>query len=69
MQTENNTDKHPENAPFLGNGIHHPSARPMKVFVDKDGCWWLCDKPVDPDRSFETQNCWRCSDMAFTRND
>ncbi len=54
---------------ILGRGIKHPGARPMKVVVDKDGCWWLCDEPVDPDLPYEDQKCWRCKDMAFTRND
>ncbi len=53
----------------LGNGILHPGARPMQFIVDKDGCIWVCDKPVDPEKSLKEQACWRCSDMAFTRND
>jgi hypothetical protein len=54
---------------ILGQGIFHQSARPMQILVDKDGCIWVCDKPVDPDKSLREQACWRCSDMAFTRND
>ena len=53
----------------LGDGIYHPGARPMKVFRDEEGCLWLCDKGVDTTRSFEGQGCWRCRDLAFTRND
>ncbi len=53
----------------LGKGVYHPGARPMKVFVDDGGCWWLCDKGIDPSKGFEQQGCWRCEDLAFTRND
>ena len=63
MQTEENKK------PALGGGIFHPGGRPMMVFRDKDGCLWLCDKDVDKSKSFEDQGCWRCRDLAFTRND
>ena len=63
METEKN--KKPE----LGEGVYHPGARPMEVFVDDDECWWLCDKDVNPYKPFEQQGCWRCKDLAFTRND
>lgn len=53
----------------LGKGIYHPSARPMQFIVDKEGCVWVCDKPVDPDKPLKDQACWKCSEMAFTRND
>ena len=53
----------------LGHGVLHPGARPMRVFLDKEGCLWLCDKDVDPKKDFDMQGCWRCKDMAFTRND
>jgi hypothetical protein len=53
----------------LGEGIYHPSARPMQVIVDKEGCLWICDKPVNPEKPYKEQACWKCSDMAFTRND
>jgi hypothetical protein len=55
--------------PALGSGIYHPGARPMKVFRDVEGCLWLCDKGVDPSMGFAEQGCWRCRDLAFTRND
>jgi hypothetical protein len=57
------------NKSLLGHGIYHPGARPMKFFMDKDGCWWLCDKGINPNIEFKKQGCWRCKDMAFTRND
>ncbi len=46
----------------------HRAARPMKVVVDEKGCYWLCDMNVDENRDLAPQGCWRCSDMAFTRN-
>jgi len=63
MQTEESKK------PVLGSGILHNGARPMEVLLDKDGCMWLCDKGVDPAKSFEEQGCWRCKDVQFTRND
>jgi hypothetical protein len=53
----------------LGEGIYHPSARPMKVYLDEDGCMWLCDKEFDTRKGFVQEGCWRCRDLAFTRND
>ncbi|MBN2225802.1 MAG: hypothetical protein JW763_00405 [candidate division Zixibacteria bacterium] len=55
--------------PLVGSGIYHPSARPMQVLRDDDGCLWLCDKDIDPNKAFAEQNCWRCRDLQFTRND
>ena len=55
--------------PKLGQGVYHPGARPMQIFFDHDGCMWLCDKGIDPTKGFERQGCWRCKDVAFTRND
>lgn len=63
MMEKNNEKK------VLGDGIYNPGARPMEVFRDEDGCLWLCDKGTDPDKDFEQQGCWRCKDLAFTRND
>jgi hypothetical protein len=59
--------KKPKNT--IGHGVYHPGARPMKVFLDDNRCTWLCDKDTDPDKGLEKQGCWRCSDLAFTRND
>jgi streptogramin lyase len=56
--------------PLLGNGVYHPGARPMQVIIDKRGNWWLCDKGlIRLDKNLWAQGCWRCQDMAFTRND
>jgi streptogramin lyase len=62
-------DKSTEKKQVLGNGILHPGARPMQFIIDKDGCIWVCDKPVDPNKPLKDQACWKCKDMAFTRND
>ena len=58
-----------EQKTILGDGIYHPGARPMRVYIDKDGCWWLCDKGIDQNKDLQKQGCWRCKDMEFTRND
>lgn len=47
----------------------HKAARPMKVIVDGEGCNWLCDANVDESKDLESQGCWRCSEVAFTRHD
>jgi hypothetical protein len=41
----------------------------MKVVEDDDGCTWLCDADVDERKSLKEQGCWRCGDLAFTRDD
>jgi len=53
----------------LGEGTYHPGARPMEVVIAEDGCWWLCDKGINRKDNLEQQGCWRCRDLAFTRND
>jgi hypothetical protein len=65
----NTVEKTEEQKPQLGQGIYHPDGRPMQVFLDDDGCMWLCDKDIDPHKGFAEQGCWRCKDLAFTRND
>jgi hypothetical protein len=47
----------------------HKAARPMKVVVDDNGCTWLCDAKVDRTRDLREQGCWRCDELAFTRDD
>jgi hypothetical protein len=56
-----------EKKPKLGKGIYHPSARPMKVFVDDEGVMYLCDKDIDPDKPLKEQACWTCDMVQFTR--
>ena len=53
----------------LGNGVVHPSGRPMEVVRDDSGDRWLRDKSVDHRRDLRQQGCWRCGEQAFTRND
>jgi len=55
--------------PIYGHGILHPGARPMQVLKDERGELWLCDKGVNPALGYLQQGCWRCRDLAFTRND
>ena len=47
----------------------YEAARPMKVVVDHEGCSWICDTEVDEGKDLGGQGCWRCADVAFTRND
>jgi hypothetical protein len=49
--------------------VPHKAARPMRVVVDKDGCTWLCDAGVDENEDLKDQGCWRCDELAFTRDD
>lgn len=58
-----------QKANILGSGIYHPGARPLEVVKDNNGELWLCDKGVDRRCGLEQQGCWRCGDLAFTRND
>jgi hypothetical protein len=53
---------------YVGTEPHH-AARPMKVVVDDRGCRWLCDADVDESKDLKEQGCWRCGDLAFTRDD
>jgi len=59
------TTEKPEK-PILGKGIYHPSARPMKVYVDA-GIMYLCDEKIDPQRPLKEQACWTCDKVLFTR--
>jgi hypothetical protein len=47
----------------------HKAARPMRVVVADDGCTWLCDAAVDPNKDLAEQGCWRCAEVPFNRND
>ncbi len=51
----------------IGEGIVHPSARPMKVYVDENGVMYLCDKDIDPTKPLKDQACWTCDQVLFTR--
>jgi hypothetical protein len=47
----------------------HRAARPMKIVTDDQGEAWICDAHVIPNRDLETQGCWNCREVSFTRND
>lgn len=53
---------------YVGPEPHH-AARPMKVVEDNVGCKWLCDVDVDESKDLKAQGCWRCGELAFTRDD
>jgi hypothetical protein len=53
---------------YVGSEPHH-AARPMRVVEDENGCRWLCDAGVDENKNLKEQGCWRCGDLAFTRDD
>ena len=54
---------------FKNSASAHRAARPMKVVFDRDGKPWICDASVDESKNLKRQGCWRCGEMAFTRND
>ncbi|MDP8240704.1 MAG: hypothetical protein P9X24_16570 [Candidatus Hatepunaea meridiana] len=56
-----------EKKPILGKGPVHPSARPMKVYVDDAGIMYLCDTDIDPSQPLKDQACWTCDQVLFTR--
>lgn len=56
-----------EKKPKFGQGVYHPGARPMKVYVDDDGVLYLCDKDIDPSKPLKDQACWTCDKVLFTR--
>ena len=42
----------------VGKGVLKPGTRPIKVFVDKDGEYWLCDAGVNPESlDFRKEGC------------
>ena len=53
----------------LGEGVLKPGIRPIKVYLDENGEYWLCDADVDETIDLKEQACWRCSEVPFTRND
>ncbi len=50
-------DEHPKTIK-VGAGILKPGVRPIKVYVDKNGEYWLCDANVDPESpDFSKEDC------------
>ncbi|NIN71139.1 MAG: hypothetical protein GTO46_04220 [Gemmatimonadetes bacterium] len=48
----------------IGSGIMKTGSRPIKVYVDQEGEYWLCDAEVDPrSGDFRSQGCVAHSDI------
>ena len=51
----------------IGDGILKPGTRPIKVHVDENGEYWLCDADVDPtSKDFREQGCVAHSDIQMS---
>ncbi len=52
----------------IGEGILKPGVRPIKVHVDADGEYWICDKDVDPKSDdFIRDGCVAHSDVHMVK--
>jgi hypothetical protein len=52
----------------IGEGILKPGVRPIKIYVDDQGEYWICDKDVDPtDKSFQEQGCVAHSEVHLVK--
>jgi hypothetical protein len=52
----------------IGEGILKPGTRPIKVYVDAQGEYWICDKDVDPtDQNFRDQGCVAHSEVHLVK--
>jgi hypothetical protein len=50
----------------VGNGILKPGVRPIKIFVDQQGEYWLCDADVDADsKDFSKEGCTAYSEVQM----
>ncbi len=50
----------------IGKGILKPGTRPVKVYVDKEGEYWLCDANVDPEsEDFRKEGCVAHSEVQM----
>jgi len=50
----------------LGEGILKPGTRPVRIFVDKQGEYWLCDANVDPNsHDFRKAGCTAYSEVPM----
>ncbi|UCG84876.1 MAG: hypothetical protein JSW71_13085 [Gemmatimonadota bacterium] len=50
----------------IGKGVLKPGTRPIKVYVDDDGEYWLCDADVDPkSKDFRKDGCVAHSDIQM----
>lgn len=52
----------------IGKGILKPGVRPIKIHVDADGEYWICDKDVDPETDdFKRDGCVAHSDVHMVK--
>jgi len=52
----------------IGKGILKPGVRPVKVYVDDDGEYWLCDGDVDPTtKDFREAGCAAHSEVHLVK--
>jgi hypothetical protein len=52
----------------IGKGILKPGTRPIKVYVDEDGEYWICDADVDPkSEDFRKEGCAAHSDIHMVK--
>jgi len=52
----------------IGEGILKPGTRPIKIYVDDKGEYWICDKDVDPtDKTFQEQGCVAHSEVHLVK--
>jgi len=52
----------------VGAGILKPGVRPINVYVDKDGEYWLCDAEVDPESAdFRKEGCTTYSEAPYAK--
>jgi streptogramin lyase len=52
----------------IGKGILKPGTRPIKVYVDEDGEYWICDADVDPkSEDFRKEGCAAHSDIHLVK--
>jgi len=50
----------------IGEGILKPGTRPVRIHVDEDGEYWLCDEGVDPtSKDFREQGCVAHSEIQM----
>jgi len=52
----------------IGKGILKPGTRPIKVYVDDNGEYWICDADVDPtSKDFREQGCAAHSEVHLVK--
>jgi hypothetical protein len=52
----------------IGEGILKPGVRPIKVYVDAKGEYWICDKDVDPEsEDFKKDGCVAHSEIHMVK--